>query len=159
MEYNEDVITRIDIKAYQPLEHEREKASNSYLMSLVAIIAGTPLPIINMLATLLFFLANRKSTPFVKWHCTQALLSQLTVFAMNAVGFTWTMRIIFGDLYVTDKYIAYIITVIAFNLFEFIITIIAATRVRKGKHMEWWFWGALTNQLSGKTVPVKNTGA
>ena len=34
--------------AYQPLDHELEAASNSYLMSLVAIIVGVPLPIINL---------------------------------------------------------------------------------------------------------------
>ncbi len=154
MEHNENVVQTIDIHAYQPLDYEKERASNSYLMSFVALMAGAPLPIINMLATLFFFLANRKSTPYVRWHCTQALLSQLTVFVMNAVAFTWTMRIIFGSLYVTDNYIGYMLTVLCFNIFEFIITVVAAIKVRKGKHIEWWFWGALTNQLSGKKIPV-----
>ena len=45
---------------YQPEEHEAEKASNSYLMSLIAIIAGLPLPIVNLIATLVFFIGNRK---------------------------------------------------------------------------------------------------
>lgn len=154
MEHNENVGERIDIKSYRPLDYEKERASNSYLMSLVALMVGTPLPVINMLATLFFFLANRKSTPYVRWHCTQALLSQVTIFVMNAVAFTWTMRIIFGGLYITDNYIAYMLTVLCFNIFEFIITVVAAIRVRKGLHIEWWFWGALTNELSGKTVPV-----
>lgn len=155
MELDENVNTGYtDIAAYQPNDYERERASNSYLMSVVAIMVGTPLPVINMLATLFFFFANRKSTPYVRWHCTQALLSQVTVFIMNAVAFTWTMRIIFGSLYITDAYIGYIITALCFNIFEFVITVIAAIRVRKGKHMEWWFWGTLTNQISGHTIPV-----
>ena len=37
---------------YVPGEHEAEKASNSYLMSLIAVIAGLPLPIVNLIATL-----------------------------------------------------------------------------------------------------------
>ena len=146
----------VDIEHYIPLEHEREKAANSYLMSLLVIMVGVPLPIVNLLGTFIFFLANRKSTPFVRWHCTQALLSQITVFVMNAAAFSWTLRIIFSDLYVTDSYIAYIITVLCFNLFEFIITIVAAVRVRRGRHIEWWFWGAFTNQLSGKKIPAKS---
>ena len=36
---------------YEPTEHEAEKASNSYLMSLIALIVGLPLPIINLIAT------------------------------------------------------------------------------------------------------------
>ena len=65
---------------YQPLDHELEAASNSYLMSLVAIIVGVPLPIINLFATLIFYLGNRRSAYFIRWHCTQALLSQASLF-------------------------------------------------------------------------------
>ena len=53
---------------YQLSEEETESASNSYLMSLIAIIAGLPLPILNLLATFIFYLGNRKSTYFVRWH-------------------------------------------------------------------------------------------
>ena len=45
---------------YIPGDHEAEKASNSYLMSLIAVIAGLPLPIINLIATVIFYLGNRK---------------------------------------------------------------------------------------------------
>ena len=43
---------------YIPCEHEMEAASNSYLMSLLAAMAGLPFPIINLLATVIFYLAN-----------------------------------------------------------------------------------------------------
>jgi uncharacterized membrane protein len=79
--------------SYNPTEHEREKASNSYLMSLVAVIAGLPLPIINLLATFFFYLANRKSTYFVRWHCIQALLSQMVLLFANSYSFWWTVSI------------------------------------------------------------------
>ncbi|CEN37552.1 conserved hypothetical protein [Capnocytophaga canimorsus] len=39
---------------YRVTENEKERASNGYLMSVIAIIAGMPLPIINVLATLFF---------------------------------------------------------------------------------------------------------
>jgi len=97
--------------AYEPGEHETEKASNSYLMSLIAAIAGLPLPIINLLATLIFYLGNRKGTYFVRWHCTQALISQFSLLAMNSAGFWWTVSIIFSDKTISSNYIAYIITI------------------------------------------------
>jgi uncharacterized Tic20 family protein len=143
-----------DIALYKPNEYERERASNSYLMSVVAIMVGAPLPIVNMLATLFFYIGNRKSTPYVKWHCMQALLSQLTVFIMNAVAFTWTLRIIFGSLTLSDNYIGYIITVVVFNIIEFAITVNAAINVRKGHHVEWPLWGTLTNEILGNQLPV-----
>jgi uncharacterized Tic20 family protein len=126
---------------------EREKASNGYLMSLMAVMVGLPFPVINLLASVVFYLSNRKSTWFVRWHCTQTLLSQLTLLVVNAIGFSWTMSILFGNNTLSNKYIAYIITIFLFNLSEFIVTISAAIRVRKGIHVEWWFWGALTNVI------------
>lgn len=131
--------------SYEPGEHEAETASSSYLMSLIAIIVGLPLPIVNLIATLIFYLGNRKSTYFVRWHCTQALLSQLSMLFINSYGFGWTISIIFTDEAITSNYIAYIIAVIIFNLTEFIATIYTAIQTRKGIHVEWWFYGTFTN--------------
>jgi uncharacterized Tic20 family protein len=131
--------------AYKPSDHEAEKASNSYLMSLVALVAGLPLPIVNLLATLFFYLANRKGTYFVRWHCLQALFSQLTLLCMNSVCFWWTIAIIFNGQQPTNYYFGYLFTVIFFNLLEFISTIYSAIQTRKGIHVQQWFFGSLTN--------------
>ena len=131
--------------SYAPGEHEAEAASNSYLMSLIAIIVGLPLPIVNLIATLIFYLGNRKSTYFVRWHCTQALLAQLSMLFINSYTFCWTISIIFKGEPITSNYIAFLIVVIIFNLTEFITTIYTAIQTRKGIHVEWWFYGALSN--------------
>ncbi|MCW3789665.1 hypothetical protein [Plebeiibacterium sediminum] len=132
---------------YEPGEHEAEKASNSYLMSLIAIIAGLPLPILNLIATLLFFIGNRKGTYFVRWHCTQALLSQFSVLIINSYAFWWTISIFFTNQTVSNNYIAYIIVAAIFNLTEFIATIYTAIQTRKGFHVKWWFYGDLCNAI------------
>ncbi len=132
---------------YQPSEHEAEKASNSYLMSLIAVIAGMPLPIINLIASVIFFVGNRKATYFVRWHCTQALLSQFSLLFMNSFGFWWTISIMFGPETLSSKYIGYIITVLLFNISEFIATIYTAIQTRKGIHVKWFFYGNLTNLI------------
>lgn len=140
----------------KPTETEAEKASNSYVMSLLALMAGLPFPIINLVATLIFFLANRKSTYFVRWHCTQALLSQSTVLPINSAATIWTLTIVFGSNVVTDNYIAYLITVVIFNISEFAATIYAAIQTRKGKHVEWWLFGKLTNILLANSLSHTN---
>ena len=132
---------------YKPGEHETEKASNSYLMSLIAFIVGLPLPIINLLATFFFYISNRKGTYFVRWHCMQALLSQFSVLFVNSFGFWWTISIIFYSETVTNHYLAYMITAIIFNLSEFIATIYTAIQTRKGIHVQWWFYGNLTHLI------------
>lgn len=92
---------------YQPHDSELERASNSYLMSLVAVIGGLPLPILNLMASVFFYLGNRKSTSFVKWHCTQALVSQLGLFFFNSAGFWWTVSVLFYDETATNYYFSY----------------------------------------------------
>lgn len=133
--------------AYSPGEHESEKASNSYLMSLFAVIVGLPLPIINLVATFIFFMGNRKGTYFVRWHCTQALIAQLALLFANSFGFWWTIGIIFGDEMLTNRYIAYMLTIVLFNIAELIGTIYSAIKTRKGLHVEWWLYGPITNLI------------
>lgn len=132
---------------YLPEEHEAEAASNSYLMSLLFIMAGLPLPIVNLIGTVIFFFSNRKSTYFVRWHCTQNLISQLTMFLMNSVGFWWTISILFTNESISNKYIAYIMVLLIFNITEMITTIYAAIQTRKGFHIQWWFFASLTNLI------------
>jgi hypothetical protein len=147
--YKKTFMTTTQLINYKPNDQESERASNSYLMSVMALIVGLPLPVINLIATFIFYLGNLKATRFVRWHCTQALFSQVAIVLINGFGVSWTLRILFGDLEVTNQYIAYIITVVVFNLFEFIITMYAMIVVRKGKHVEWWVFGPLTNLLFG----------
>lgn len=140
-------MKRITAFAYDPPEHEAEKASNSYLMSLVAVVAGLPLPIINLIATFAFFQANKRGGYFVRWHCTQALLSQVSLLVINTAAFWWTMGVLFRDQSATNPYLSYMLTALLFNLIEFIATVYTAVQTRKGLHVEWWLVGSLTNVI------------
>jgi hypothetical protein len=125
----------------QPLhESDAEKASNGYLMSLIALMAGMPLPIVNLLASIGFYLGNRKSNYFVRWHCTQAMVSQLLLF-------WWTVSIVFTSRTIDSAYVGYVLTLLIFNLFEFIATMRTAILTRKGQHVEWWLAGGITHLL------------
>ncbi|MFN5641126.1 MAG: DUF4870 domain-containing protein [Sphingobacteriales bacterium] len=135
---------------FHPQEYEAEKASNSYIMSLVAVAVGLPLPIINLIATIVFAMANRKSTYFVRWHCTQALLSQLTLVILNSIGFWWTISIITESRDISNAYFGYLIPVVLFNIAELIANIYAAIETRKGKHVSFFFFGELTNLIVRK---------
>lgn len=132
---------------YKPAEEELERASNGYLMSLLAAIMGLPLPIINLIATVIFFLGSRKSTYFVRWHTLQALLSQASLFVVNSIGVSWSINIAFGTGQISNYYVAYIIVIVALNFFEFVAAMYLAINVRKGQHLSIWFYGDLTNQL------------
>ena len=116
-------------------------------MSLVGIIVGLPLPIVNLICTLIFYFANRKATYFVKWHCTQALISQFTLLVVNNFAFWWTISILFDFNHFSNAYFAYILVLLIFNITEFIMTIYTSIQTRKGIQVEWWIYGSLTNLI------------
>lgn len=128
-------------------EHELEAASNSYLMSLLVAMIGLPFPIVNLIATIIFFLANRRQTYFVRWHCMQALVSQLPLFCTNSILFWWTVRVLIGWTSLSSFYFAYLFTVLLFNFIDFIATIHTMIVVRQGKQVEWYVYGPLTHLL------------
>ena len=132
---------------YKPHEHELEAASNSYLMSLLVAMIGLPFPIVNLIATVIFFLANRRQTYFVRWHCMQALVSQFPLFCTNCILFWWTVRVLIGWTSLSSFYFAYLFTVLLFNLIDFIATIHTMIAVRQGKQVEWYVYGPLTHLL------------
>jgi uncharacterized Tic20 family protein len=128
-------------------EDSAEKSSNVYLMSLIGVMAGLPLPILNLLATIIFFVGNKKAQPIVRWHCIQGMLSQFVLFIFNSISFWWTISIIFYKEEISNNYLSYLLFVIILNVLELISTIYTAIKVRKGQHVEWWFYGPLTNLL------------
>jgi len=132
---------------YKPEEYELEAASHSYLMSVIFITFALPLPIINLIATFVFLIANRKSTSFVRWHCIQALLSQFSLFIINSVASIWVVLLIFRVTTINDAFIALLIVLLIFNVWEFIETVFAAINTRKGLHVKWLFYGPLTDKI------------
>lgn len=149
MEYREiymnDPIQRIeDVVLY---EDEKERASNCYVMSLVAVMIGLPMPIINLAATGIFYLMSRKGTFFVRWNSIQALVSQVPLFIMNNILFWWTIRILFCYTDLSSAYIAYFITVNLYNIYDFVETVRSAVQTRKGKIHKWYLYSTITDKI------------
>jgi hypothetical protein len=136
--------------SYKPNEYECERASSIYLMSVVIVMVGLPIPIINLIATIIVYLSNRDSTFYVKWHSLQALLSQLFVAIFNSIGFGWTMTILFTEQTVSPEYFGYVCAVLVLNVIEFFATVYAAILVRKGQHLEFWIFGPLVHIVHPK---------
>lgn len=128
-------------------DEDAEKASNSYLMSLVALIAGMPIPIFNLLAGVIFYAGNRRGSYFVRWHCTQALVSQLVLFFFNSAGFWWTIGLLFFDESFSISYLVYIGVLLIVNLTEFLGTIYAAIGTRKGIDVRFFILSSITDML------------
>ena len=149
MEFSEIHVNNpsLHVEDVAPREDEKERASNCYVMSLVAVMIGLPMPIINLLATGIFYLMSRKGTFFVRWNAIQALVSQVPLFIMNNILFWWTVRILFCFTDLSSAYIAYFITVNLYNVYDFIETARSAVITRKGGVHRWYLYSTITDKM------------
>ena len=131
-------------------DDEAESASNSYLLSLVLLVGGAPLPILNLLASVIFFFGARRSAPFVRWHCTQALLGQLLLIPVNSTFLWMTIGLLFGHRELDDFYVGWGLVMLGLNAAELIASIYAAIKVRQGVDVRWWSVAPLVDALLGR---------
>lgn len=133
---------------------EREDAMGGYLMMFAALAAGLPLPIINLIAAIIYFYINKAKSKFVAFHAYQSLISQIPTTLLNAGLVFWTIRLFFyqsvrfnevffvGSEY--EIYWGYLIMVIIANLLYMIFSLIAAFKARKGQFYYFLFFGKLS---------------
>lgn len=131
-------------------EREMESASTAYLLTLMVVMVGLPLPIINLIACIGYYFSIKTKSFFVRFHAMQAMTSQAFIIIMNSVAVSWTLKIIFSDTHYSKIYVGYVATVVLFNLADYVANIIAATKARKGKMFQFFFFGTLSYLLTKK---------
>lgn len=123
---------------------EKEDAMGAYLMMFAAIGAGLPLPIINLIASVIYYFIHKNNTRFVRFHSLQSLWSQIPTTLVNAGAVYWTLQIfIFDNLDKTDLYLGYLIMMVVLNLIYFAYSIVGAVKARNGKMYYFLFFGKL----------------
>lgn len=148
--------------------HEYEQASNAYLMAVVSVIAGLPLPVINVIASFVYYLGHRKSSYFIRWHCIQAVIAQALIIPFNSIAFAWTIAIFSRNLSfgmssdVSEGIIAYNFSeasisywlymafILLLNVIEFFAVIFTAIRVRNKHNVRWFIAASITDSLCSK---------
>ncbi|MDR1562952.1 MAG: DUF4870 domain-containing protein [Dysgonamonadaceae bacterium] len=132
------------------LDDEAEKASFAYLMSMLIVIIGIPLPIINVIGSIFFYIANRKKTYFVRFHAMQSMLLHIAVILVNSVGLFWSISVLTGHAAASNLYFSYIATAIICNIIEIVTALYAAIETRKKKDIKILFFGALSESILTK---------
>ncbi len=85
-----DTTTTIRLPQPQEItEREKDDAMAAYLMMFASLAVGVPIPLLNLIASVIYFLVNRKTSPFVAFHALQALLTHVPVVVLNAGVVAW----------------------------------------------------------------------
>jgi uncharacterized membrane protein len=146
----------------QPDEIEirvREDAMGAYLMMFATSAIGMPLPIINLIAAIVYYYVNKSKGKFVQFHTLQSLYSQIPVTLLNSVVVIWTITNLVKDYDFTDTYWGLLIAVGVVNLSYLIFSIVGAVRARKGLFFYFLFFGKLAYAQVYKIRPEKPEGS
>lgn len=128
-------------------EREKEDAMGAYLMMFASLATSLPLPVINLIAAVVYYYVNRKKSRFIHFNCLQSLLSQLPTTLVNWILLYWTLQIFFFENYeINDYFYAYLGFSVLANLIYFVYSIVAAIRARKGVFMYFILFGPYAYQ-------------
>lgn len=138
------------------VEREKEDAMGAYLMMFAAVAIGLPLPIINLIASVIYYFVNRKKSRFIHFHCLQALLTQIPTTLINWGLVAWAVTIFFTDAVLTEMFWTYAIFAGVSTFLYFIISIIAAFKARQGKMYYFLVFGSIAYQIAYRVRPTDN---
>lgn len=128
-------------------EREKEDAMGAYLMMFASLATSLPLPVINLIAAVVYYYVNRKKSRFIHFNCLQSLLSQLPTTLVNWILLYWALQIFFFENYeLNDYFYAYLGFSVLANLIYFVYSIVAAVRARKGVFMYFILFGPYAYQ-------------
>src|SRR6188768_626089 len=134
-------------------EREKEDAMGAYLMMFAAAAIGLPLPIINLIAAVIYYFVNRKKSRFIHFHCLQALLSNIPTTLINWGLVIWAVRNFFGHYEWTEFFWAYAIFAGAATFLYFIVALIAAYKARQGKMYYFLLFGNIAYERAYRVKP------
>ncbi|MCK5134733.1 MAG: DUF4870 domain-containing protein [Bacteroidales bacterium] len=130
----------------QPDEIEvrvREDAMGAYLMMFATAALGLPLPILNLVAAIVYYYVNRDKGKFVQFHMLQSLYSQIPVTLLNSGLVAWTIVNFVRDFNFTSIYWGYLIMTGVAGLVYLIFSIVGAVKARKGLFYYFIFFGKI----------------
>lgn len=129
-------------------EREREDAMGAYLMMFAAVASALPLPVINLLAAIIYYYVNRRKSRFIHFHALQSLLSQLPTTLLNWGLLYWIIQIFFlDDTLADDLFYGYLYFTLAANVFYVAFSLVAAIKARKGRMYYFLFFGRLSYEV------------
>jgi uncharacterized Tic20 family protein len=132
-------------QAHELTEREKEDAMGAYLMMFAAWGAGFPLPLVGLIASIIYFYLNKKSSPFTAFHSYQALLTHIPISVLNAAAVIWGLIIVLADIpHHFRIFGAFCAFAGIWNALYMAFSIIACVQARKGRFYYFWVFGRLS---------------
>jgi uncharacterized membrane protein len=105
----------------------------AYLMMFASLAIGLPIPLVNLIASVIYFLVNRKSSPFAAFHSLQALLTHVPVVLLNAGAVGWLIGILVSQAGFHAAFFWYLFFTVLVNVLYIAWSIVALIHASKGR--------------------------
>ncbi len=123
-------------------EREKEDAMGAYLMMFAAWGAGFPFPLVGLIASIIYFYINKKSSAFTAFHAYQALLTHIPISVLNAAAVVWGIVLFAANTHHHLRIFAIFCTFsAAWNVLYMAFSIVACVNARKGRFYYFWVFG------------------
>jgi uncharacterized Tic20 family protein len=138
-------------------ERDREDAMGAYLMMFAAVAVSLPLPIINLVAAIIYYYVNRTKSRYIHFHCHQSLISQIPTTLLNWGLLFYAIKIwLLKDWQFDEYFVTYMGLVITTNIVYTVFSLIAAINARKGKMYYFIFFGKSSyNAVFNRSVELE----
>jgi uncharacterized membrane protein len=124
-------------------KREKEDGSGAYLMMFATTAIGLPLPIVNMIASIVYYFVNRTKGRFVKFHALQSMYSQFPISIINNYLVIWAIVNFVHKHPFTNVFWGLAIAAGVFNIVYLIFSIIGAVRAYRGQFYYFMFFGRI----------------
>ena len=114
-------------------EREKDDAMGAYLMMFASLAIGLPIPLLNLIASVIYFLVNKKTSAFVAFHALQALLSHIPIVLLNAGLVAWIITKLATHATSWAWFFWYLFFTILVNLTYIVWSIVALINANKGR--------------------------
>jgi uncharacterized membrane protein len=133
-------------------KRDKDDAMGAYLMMFAAMGAGLPLPLINLLAAVIYYYINKKKSRYVAFHAYQSLITQIPISVLNAGLLFWLLRILLMTSPVfNSSFFIYLSFAGLWNLIYMVLSIVASVKARRGHLYYMLLFGPIAfNRFYGK---------
>ncbi|HUI69835.1 MAG TPA: DUF4870 domain-containing protein [Spirochaetia bacterium] len=125
-------------------QRERDDAMGAYLMMFASLAVGLPIPLLNLVASVIYFFVNKKTSAFVAFHALQALLSHIPVVLLNAGVVAWIIANVATHSSSWGWFLWYLFFSILVNLTYVVWSIVALVHANKGRFFYMPFFGRIS---------------
>lgn len=138
------------MNAFSLKDNRKDVIANGYWVSLVVLVTTMAMPIINFVASVIYYFCRRKSTYPVRWHAMNILVTQLLLSIVNSFVWYSLWQLMWNEWSFSDGLAAFYVLAGLLNLGVVVFCVVCCIRAKRGKEVDCLLVSPLSHLLCPK---------